>query len=358
MSGTSAPRPHTTNSRASATDPTPAQEEEPRHGEGSRRPHLQGVAASDRAGHVVSPIPSRRAVRSNPGVPAPQLYVASPLTGLSAKRIEGLSHRLGTVKNAILEATVGDRVAEEQWPVQLHIPFEKTRPDSRDGLQPQTIYERNLDALLASDGLVVVADPSCGAGVGQEIEWAIRSGIPILYLSPEAASRQIRGNPHGIESPPCPDAQTMADHVHTWLRSHRGQIRGGPRRRADRNLTYLGLTTRLAAAWKGQSGPTEVAAQLNLRAGDVTSLLGSPARVALTPWWTICELATLLGVPLEARRTLSFAESRAWVTAAADGAWDQATADRVRTNALVRETRDLERVDSWTQLHQELYGSS
>jgi hypothetical protein len=350
-----APRQPTT---TAATDPTP-DDDEPQHEEdGRRRPHLREVNPPDSATAPPSPSLTPRTARAHPSSPTPQLYLASPLTGLTADRIEALSHRLGTVKSAIVETTVGDRVPEEQWPLQLHIPFEKTRPESGDGLQPQTIYNRNLDALLDSDGLVVVADPACGAGVGQEIEWATRSGIPVLYLSPEPASRQIRGNPHGIETPPCSDAQTMSDHVRVWLRTHRGQIQGGPRRRADRNLTYLGLTTRLAAAWRDQSRPTEVAAQLNLRASDVTSLLASPARVALTPWWTICELATLLGVHLEARRTLSFAESRAWVTAATDGAWDEATADRVRTNALISEQRDLARVDSWVALHAQLFESS
>jgi hypothetical protein len=303
-----------------------------------------------------TPRETSRSRRAEPNAPTPQLYIATPLTGLDAGREEALSHRLETVKGAILEATVGARTTDDQWPVRLHVPYDTTRPGSGDGLNPQTIYDINLDTLLESDGLVVVADKFCSAGVGQEIEWASRSGIPVLYLSPETASRQILGNPHGIYSRTCLDAQDMAGHVRSWLSANREKLQHGPRRRDDRNLAYVGIQTRLAVAWTQATNPTEVAAQLNLHPADVDSMLKAPARLALTPWWTVCELATLLSVPLEARRTLSFTESRAWVTAAADGAWDQTTADHVRTYALIIGAQDLELVATWTELHDSFSG--
>lgn len=332
-------------------------EQEPDESEPAGR-HASDGRTRSRADAPTTPRPREvaRTRRADPNAATPQLYVATPLTGLDSGRVEALSHRLETVKAAIHEATVGARTPDDQWPVRLHVPYDTTRPGSGDALNPETIYDVNLDALLDSDGLVVVADKYCSAGIGQEIEWATRSGIPILYLSPTTASRQILGNPHAIYTRTCVDAPDMATHVRFWLGSNREKLQHGPRRRDGRNLAYIGIQTRLAEAWKVTANPTDVAAQLNLQPGDVSSILKSPARLALTPWWNVCELATLLSVPLEARRTLSFTESRAWVCAAADGTWDQITADRVRTFALITGTRDLELVATWTAMHAGLPG--
>ncbi|MEJ7634103.1 hypothetical protein [Aeromicrobium sp.] len=283
----------------------------------------------------------------------PQLYIACPLTGLDSDkgRLEETSHRIETVKRAVEEATVTDRIEAEQWPVSMHIPFENTRPGSDGGLSPSTVYDLNLDALLASDGLIVVTDQYCSAGIGQEIEWAARAGTPVLYLSRVAASRQILGTPHNVAGRTCDDAVTMAAHVRNWLSANRSQIQSGPTRRDDRALAYLDLTTRLRAAWEQSTNRSPLAAQLNLPPSGIDSIIRSPERVALTPWWTICGLAVLLSVSLEARRGLSFAESRAWVRAAEDGSWDARTAERMRIYAATTGATSLERPATWISLH-------
>lgn len=291
--------------------------------------------------------------------PIPQLYVACPLTGLDSNRarLEETSHRIETVKRAIEEATVSNRIEGEQWPVSLHIPFEKTRPGSDGGLSPSTVYDRNLDALLASDGLIVVTDQYCSAGIGQEIEWAARAGIPVLYLSRVTASRQILGTPHNVDGRTCDDAATMAAHVRNWLQKNRSQIQTGPNRREDRGLAYLDLTARLRTAWEQSTDRTPLAAQLNLHPAAIDSIIKTPERVALTPWWTICGLAILLGVNLDARRGLNFAESRAWVRAAEDGGWDQRTAEWLRIYAMTTGATSLEFPATWISLHASVFGT-
>ncbi len=148
----------------------------------------------------------------------------------------------------------------------------------------------------------------------------------------------------------------VAGHVRQWLQKNRSQIQSGPNRRADRELAYVGLMARLEVAWKQTQNRTAVAAQLNLHPGAVDSIISSPSRVALTPWWTICELAVLLGVPLEARRGLTFSESRAWVKAAEDGRWDPKTAERVRIFAATNGAADLEVPTRWATLHTRMFG--
>jgi hypothetical protein len=289
--------------------------------------------------------------------PIPQLYIASPLTGLDndAARREATSHRIDTVKRAVEEVTIGNRIDGEKWPVRLHIPFEKSRPGADGGLSPATVYDLNFDSLLSSDGLIVITDAYCSAGVGQEIEWAVRTAIPVLYLSRVSASRQILGTPHNVDARLCDGAQETAAHVRNWLQKNRSQIRSGPNRRADRELAYVELMARLAVAWKQTQNPTAVAAQLNLHPGAVDSIINSPSRIALTPWWTICELAVLLGVPLEARRGLSFGASRAWVKAAEDGRWDTKTAERVRIFAATSGASDLELPAVWAAAHARMF---
>jgi hypothetical protein len=140
-----------------------------------------------------------------------------------------------------------------------------------------------------------------------------------------------------------------------WLQKNRSQIQSGPNRRADRDLAYIGLTARLAVAWKQTKNKTAVAAQLNLHPGAVDSMISAPSRVALTPWWTICELAVLLGVRLEARRGLTFRESRAWIKAAEDGRWDARTAERVRIFAATSGITDLELPADWVSVHARMF---
>jgi hypothetical protein len=290
--------------------------------------------------------------------PIPQLYVACPLTGLDTnpERLDATSHRIDTVQRTVEEVTIGNRIQIEQWPVRLYIPFYKTRPGTDGGLSPSTVYDVNFDSLLSSDGLIVITDEYCSAGVGQEIEWAVRAAIPVLYLSRVLASRQIRGTPHNVDARRAEDAETVATHVRTWLERNRSQIRSGPNRRADRELGYLELMARLAVAWRQTQNPTAVAAQLNLHPSAVDSIISSPSRVALTPWWTICELAVLLDVPLGARRGLTFGESRAWVKAAEDGRWDTKTAERVRIFAATSGASDLELPAAWATMHARMFG--
>jgi hypothetical protein len=280
------------------------------------------------------------------------------LTGLSPKRRQDLSYRISVVKTATTDVTFNDRAEDDRWPVTLHVPWEHSSPWNNGGLSPHTIYENNLDHLLNSDGLIVVTDDTCSAGIGQEIEWAARSGIPILYLSGTKASRQVLGNPQAIDARVCEDAETTGAQVRNWLGRQRRTLQNGPNRRADRFLAYAKVTAQLEVAWKATRNPSAVAAQLGLHPNVIWSMVKSPSRVALTPWWTICELAAALGVSLDARRPLTFTESRAWVKAVNDGNWDPQVAERVRAYALTTQVADLELPASWILAHEQMYGLS
>ena len=290
----------------------------------------------------------------------PQIYVACPLTGLDGdpRRFEGTSYRIDAVKRAIEEATILNRAEGDKWPIRQYIPFERSRPGADGGLSPETVYNQNFDALLNSDGLIVITDEYCSAGIGQEIEWAVRIGIPVLYLSPVQASRQIRGTPHNVVAQVCLAADDVPAYVRNWLTTNRHQIQGGPNRRADREFVHLDLMARLKVAWDQAPNRTALAYELKLHFNAVDSLMQSPLRIATAPWWLICELAVLLGVSLDVRRSLTFAESRAWVSAAESGGWDRAVAERVRVFALMTGFADLETPAAWRRAHVRAFGET
>jgi len=126
----------------------------------------------------------------------PRIYLACPLTCLTenTSRRRQINSDIATAKRAIEAVTVGDRLAEESWPVCVYAPIDYSAPWKQDGLSPDDVYRKNLDAIHASDALIAFGENGASAGVGQELEWAIRLGIPILYLTADrVVSRQIQG---------------------------------------------------------------------------------------------------------------------------------------------------------------------
>jgi hypothetical protein len=287
-----------------------------------------------------------------PVLEVPRLYLACPLTGLG-DRTSAMEARVERIKQCIKDFTEVSRVSADRWEVRAYAPINFTPPWNDDLRGPREIYEINLQALADSDGLVVITDRGSSAGVGQEIEWARCMGIPILYLSVDEASRQIRGIPHRITFSRYTDEDDACDQVQQWLAANRARIEDGPRRRTNRNLAYYPLTVALSQAWHRTFNKTDTALRAGLQPEAVDCLVESPARVAVAPFATVMALATELGVPIGRRTDLGLPQARAWVDAATHGGWDDETADRVRFYALLRasEGLDLDSVSGWMQAH-------
>jgi hypothetical protein len=287
-----------------------------------------------------------------PGVP--RLYLASPLTGLGDRTgtMEALVER---IKLCIKDFTDVSRVASDRWEVRAYAPINFTPPWKDDRRGPREIYEINLQALADSDGLIVINDNGSSAGVGQEIEWARCMGIPILYLSLDEASRQIRGIPHPITFSRYTDEDDACAYVQQWLEANRARIQDGPRRRTNRNLTYFPLTAALSQAWHRTFNKTDTALRAGLQPEAVDCVVEFPARLAAAPFSIVMALASELGVPIGRRTDLRLPQARAWVQAADAGGWDDDLAERVLFYALLRASeRDLESPDIWAQLRTEM----
>lgn len=292
-----------------------------------------------------------------PGEPLPRIYLACPLTSLTADRRARIGLTLEVVRTTVEAVTFGDHADGDGWPVSLYAPYDDSAPWKDDGLAPTAVHEKNLSALLDSDGLIVVADEAASAGVGQEIEWACRAGLPVLYLTIGKASRQIAGTPaHIICVPYGDDIATMKAQLTNWLRARRSQIYSGPRRRANRALRYASLTSRLNDAWQRTADPTGTAARCGLHPNFIPSVLAHPARVALIAADTLSLMCAELGVrPPGATGQLSLRQTRAWLLASESAGWDEGTAERLRVLGLAAQQQDpgldLETPTAWVGLH-------
>ncbi len=286
----------------------------------------------------------------------PSVYLACPLTG-HADHAQEIKTRVGVVEACIAEFTDTTGFSTEPWHVSAYAPVNHTSPWEDDHRSPEEIFEINLQALTESDGLIVVAHQGSSAGIGQEIEWARCMNIPILYLSIDEPSRQIRGIPHAITFARYTDEADLRLRVQEWLEANRPGIQNGPQRRSNAKLAFLPFTTALSQAWHRSFNKTDTAARVGLRPAAVTSLLDSPARLAVGPFATVLALANELGVPIGRRTDLSLTQARAFVQAADAGGWDDDLAERVLFYALLRASaHDLTSGEAWTELRAQMDG--
>jgi nucleoside 2-deoxyribosyltransferase len=301
------------------------------------------------------------AVHDDPGI-----YLACPLTCLTENtaRRRQINSDIAAAKRAIDAVTVGDRLTEESWPVSVYAPIDHSAPWKRDGLTPEDVYRKNLDAIHASDALIAFGENGASAGVGQELEWAIRLGIPILYLtSDRAVSRQIQGAPAFLRTQSYgDDSQTLENHVKNFLRLWQPMILDGPRRRASRRLRYTATTKRLRAAWQSCPNPTEVAAQVRVDIRYLELALSDPIFVSVMPAETLITLAHELDVPLTSHSpshliALPVPALRALLAAAEAHGWPDRDVERLIVHGRAASEADTS-IDLTTKAGwQSLYGS-
>ena len=292
--------------------------------------------------------------------PSPRIYIASPLTNLSDRDKRQLHSEVSHVKMAIEAVTIADRSEGDTWPVALSVPFESSAPWNKSDLSPEQVYERNLTEVVTSDALIVLADRAASAGVGQEIEWAARIGIPILYLcSADAVSRQIQGMPVPVTCVAYGgNADTLRAHLTNFLSRWRPQIQDGPRRRASRRLRFEALTSTLRSRWEVERDPTGLASRCGLHPNFVTMMLADPLRVALLSSDALMMLCAELRVPLTTFPSqLSVPETRALVLASIEDGWDDTSVERLRLHGVAAVAadpeKDLKTMDAWRKLRRD-----
>lgn len=291
----------------------------------------------------------------------PQLYLACPLTGLTNSVRRQIDSDVAIVKRAIMAETRLDRVDADSWPLNVYAPIDHTGPWANDGLGPAEVYRLNLSKVHDSDSLIVLAEMGGSAGVGQELEWASRLGLPIAFLSAsQGVSRQIQGAPALMLAQSYnKHADTLEDLVKNFLRRWKPMILDGPRRRASRVVRFEPITLRLRGGWQSCRNRTNVAAQIRVDVAYLELTLSDPRYVATMPVDTLLALANELDVPLSGLdRSGEFALPvpmiRALMAAAGEDGWSDALVQALiyegRAAIEEGETIDLKTVSGWRSL--------
>ncbi len=277
----------------------------------------------------------------------PKLYLACPLTGLAEDARRQINSDVVAVQRAVEAVTVGERVDDACWPVSVYAPIEHE--------------------VHASDALIVLGENGASAGVGQELEWAIRLGIPILYLTAgRDVSRQVQGAPAFLQTQSYNgDTRTLESHVKNFMRLWRPMILDGPRRRESRRLRYEAVTKRLRAAWQTCPKPTEVAAQVRVDIRYLELALSDPVLVSVMPAETLISLAHELDVALTSHSpqrllVLPIPALRALLAAAEADGWPDEDVERLMIHGRAASERsagiDLTTISGWRSLHGDLRG--
>jgi len=297
----------------------------------------------------------------------PKLYLACPLTGLAEDARRQINSDVVAVQRAVEAVTVGERVDDACWPVSVYAPIEHTAPWNRGELSAEQVYRTNLNEVHASDALIVLGENGASAGVGQELEWAIRLGIPILYLTAgRDVSRQVQGAPAFLQTQSYNgDTRTLESHVKNFMRLWRPMILDGPRRRESRRLRYEAVTKRLRAAWQTCPKPTEVAAQVRVDIRYLELALSDPVLVSVMPAETLTSLAHELDVALTSHSpqrllVLPIPALRALLAAAEADGWPDEDVERLMIHGRAASERsagiDLTTISGWRSLHGDLRG--
>jgi hypothetical protein len=291
-----------------------------------------------------------------------QLYLACPLTRHTKSTARSVASEVDIIKHAVEAVTGLDRTADEKWPVAIYAPIDHSAPWKADELDPVAVYRQNLSKVHGSDALIILAEKGGSAGIGQELEWATRLGLPTLFLSPDkAVSRQIRGTPAFVTTHTYADPEQLREHVINFMRRWKPVIIDGPRRRSSRRLRFEAITLRLRGGWQQAPNRTNIAEQLRVDFGYLELALSEPAYVATMPTDTLIALARELAVPLQSLESrtqamLPVPQLRALMAAAAEDGWADDEIQRllVAGHAALRSgtDRNLETLDAWRQLHQ------
>ena len=219
--------------------------------------------------------------------PLPRLYVACPRTTIAndndASLLRSWCH---IINEAVQDATQGseDLSAPREWAVACAIPLQRSLPGSRDEqLLGREVFELNSRELWTKvDAMIAIGYRGGSVGVGQELQWAIQQGIPILYVVPPGSrvSRQVEGATHeaDISIEPFQGPEHLARIVDRWLVSRRQAVEDGWRRREIHRARVVAAQAAAYAAWAQLPHAERFAAcaTAQLKPGRVHRLLTDP----------------------------------------------------------------------------------
>ena len=306
----------------------------------------------------------------------PQVYIACSLTAVAADQEarHSLSAWCHIIQESIQTATSGGDITGDarSWTVRCDVPLDRSSPWKAKDATPEGIYARNSSALWSqSDAMIVIGFRGGSIGVGQELEWAIQQGIPVLYVQPagQPVSRQLEGAAHqaDITIEPFEEPPELTRIIARWLARRRRTIEDGARIRSMNRDRLVVAQTVMRTTWArlDRDARFEACAVAHIRPRQVNRLLLDLDALASASTGQLLKLTSALGLEIGSLlgpappviRRVSHAQLAALQLAAAENAWDGDTvveliisAERTLAAPGVRRLR-FDGLQDWVRFH-------
>jgi hypothetical protein len=265
----------------------------------------------------------------------PLVCVAAPLSGLDLAGRQTVSAWSELISAAVLNSA---RDASSPWQIRIHLVTKMSAPWKGDGRSGREVLELNSTVVKSeADALVIVGYKGGSIGVGQELEWALRQGMPVLYLHhvEDCPSRQVRGTSEfgDVLIEAFTEPEEIESIVLRFLHSRRPQIEEQKRRRRDRILLFGRLQSKLNERWETLASDErlEVMAVVRMKPARIEQLLASVHELACASVVETFDLTAALGLSAldalgtEAEPELEPSQLAALASAATEYEWDPIT---------------------------------
>ena len=214
-------------------------------------------------------------------------YISTPLTGLDERTRRSIAATVDVVK-----AVCGD----PELALEAYFPGDHTDPIRDADVSPADVFRLDRERIKSSDVMLLVGQtPS--TGVGQELNMALESLLPVVFLAPAGTpiSRMARGVPSfTVELEYASNAQ-LRERLGRALQELRPrlQARRAALRELDANVT--GAKIRAQRRRRGISR-AQLAAATGLTIGGIELLEQSPDRESDPSLTQLRRVAAVLGV--------------------------------------------------------------
>jgi DNA-binding XRE family transcriptional regulator len=214
-------------------------------------------------------------------------YVSTALTGVDDATRETIAAAVGVVNGVCAAPGVG---------IDVYFPGDHTDPVRDAHVEPEDVFRIDRDRVKSADVIIVLFEaPS--VGVGQELNMALASLLPIVFLMPDAVrvSRMARGVPAEITEVGYADHTELREGLRAALVALRPRLEERKRSLAALDANVSGARVR-ALREQRRLSRADLAAATGLNARGVALLEESPDRCSDPSLTQLRRLAAALGV--------------------------------------------------------------
>lgn len=216
-------------------------------------------------------------------------YLSTALTGVSGDARAGIDATVAVVREVCATPSVD---------LDVYFPGDHTDPLRDAHVSPEEVFRIDRDRVKSADVLLAFGHvPS--VGVGQELNMALASALPVVFLVPDGVrvSRMALGAPYRSTQVPYATDDELRTRLHDTLAALRPELVARRERTAALNANVAGTRVRETRERRGLTRE-ELAARAGLTPAALTLLEDSPDRLSDPSLTQLRLLASALGVPV------------------------------------------------------------